>query len=473
MSAMSAVRGLQARNPAGSNAAPRAAGDVLVRAGPSRFLGLDYGTSGARVTVIDEDANIVEEHKTSYDIQLGGKASPLAWQRSLETLFGAVSKLSKDNLQSIAIDGTSGTAIIVGGNGTVLTPVAKMYNEPQAAGALDAVKAIAPSEHTVLSANSTLAKAFAFLMDVGIDRQSRDDSPGSPGSTSEWNLMHQADYIGYLLHRRIGHSDWNNTLKLGFDPAAERYPPWLVAADDVYGIVPKHVHAPGSPVSVIDPAVAEAFSVNKGCVVCAGTTDSIAAFLAAGVDSPGQAVTSLGSTMAIKLVSEHEVNSSEYGVYSHRLPGTWLVGGASNTGGAVLRQLFTDDEVAELTARMDIDTPTNTDYVVLPAVGELFPVRDPSLAPRLEPRPEDDAVFLQGIFEAMSRTEATAYGLLERLGATPVREIKTAGGGARNDKWLALRRREIGLEAISAAEYGEASYGAALLGKRGVANLGA
>lgn len=121
--------------------------------------------------------------------------------------------------------------------------------------------------------------------------------------------------------------------------------------------------------------------------------------------------------MAIKLISEREVNSSEYGVYSHKLPGpVWLVGGASNTGGAVLRQLFTDDELVALTARMDIDTPTGTAYVVLPAVGELFPVRDPDLAPMLEPRPEDDAVFLQGIFEAMSKTEATAYALLERLG---------------------------------------------------------
>ncbi len=466
------MRALQRSIPTVNPTSPRAAAGVRVRAGSNRFLGIDLGTSGARVTVIDEDANIVEEHKTTYDAHLGGKASPLAWQRSLETLFDAISPLSKDNLQSIAIDGTSGTAIVVDGNGCVLTPVAKMYNEPQAAAALDAVKAIAPSEHTVLSANSTLAKAFAFLMDSSIEQQHCGGTEIQGTSTSTWNLMHQADYVGYLLHKQIGHSDWNNTLKLGFDPAAERYPPWLVATKDVYRIVPKRVHAPGSPVSVIDPAVAEAFSVNRGCMVCAGTTDSIAAFLAAGVDSPGQAVTSLGSTMAIKLVSEREVNSSEYGVYSHRLPGTWLVGGASNTGGAVLRQLFTDGEVAELTARMNIDSPTNTDYVVLPGVGELFPVRDPDLAPRLEPRPEDDAVFLQGIFESMSRTEATAYKLLEELGATPVREIRTAGGGARNDKWLALRRREIGLEAIYAAEYGEASYGAALLGKRGVVELG-
>jgi hypothetical protein len=53
--------------------------------------------------------------------------------------------------------------------------------------------------------------------------------------------------------------------------------------------------------------------------VCGGTTDSIAAFVAAGVDQVGQAVTSLGSTMAIKLLSAARVDDAAYGVYSHRL----------------------------------------------------------------------------------------------------------------------------------------------------------
>lgn len=37
---------------------------------------------------------------------------------------------------------------------------------------------------------------------------------------------------------------------------------------------------------------------------------------------------------------------------------SWLVGGASNTGGAVLRSFFTDQQLRELTERMDIDAPT-------------------------------------------------------------------------------------------------------------------
>ena len=55
-------------------------------------------------------------------------------------------------------------------------------------------------------------------------------------------------------------------------------------------------------------------------------TDSIAAFVAAGVQQPGEAVTSLGSSLAVKLLSEARVDDAATGVYSHRLGDTWLVG---------------------------------------------------------------------------------------------------------------------------------------------------
>lgn len=90
--------------------------------------------------------------------------------------------------------------------------------------------------------------------------------------------------------------------------------------------------APGSPVACVTPAAAAAYGLPASCLVCAGTTDSIAAFVAAGVTETGQAVTSLGSTMAVKLLSKNRVDDARFGVYSHRLGAGWLVGGASNTG---------------------------------------------------------------------------------------------------------------------------------------------
>ena len=75
---------------------------------------------------------------------------------------------------------------------------------------------------------------------------------------------------------------------------------------------------------------------------------------------------------------------------------SWLVGGASNSGGAVLRQLFSDQQLAQLSAAIDPSQVSPLDYYPLPAAGERFPVNDPLLAPRLEPRPEDDTQFLHG-----------------------------------------------------------------------------
>lgn len=40
-------------------------------------------------------------------------------------------------------------------------------------------------------------------------------------------LLHHADWVARLLHGVVGVSDWNNALKLGFDPDIPDFPPWL------------------------------------------------------------------------------------------------------------------------------------------------------------------------------------------------------------------------------------------------------
>ena len=183
---------------------------------------------------------------------------------------------------------------------------------------------------------------------------------------------------------------------------------------------------------------------------------------------PAQAVTSLGSTLAIKLLSETRVDDARYGLYSHRIGDAWLVGGASNTGGAVLRQYFSDEQLAALTPRMDAGQPTGLDYYPLTAPGERFPVNDPALQPRLEPRPADDAAFLQGMLEGIARIEAQAYRLMAEKGSTPVGKVYTAGGGAKNPVWTELRQRALGVPVAPSAQ-AEAAFGSALLARQGAA----
>ncbi|EJK64218.1 hypothetical protein THAOC_15070, partial [Thalassiosira oceanica] len=220
-----------------------------------------------------------------------------------------------------------------------------------------------------------------------------------------------------------------------------------------------------------------------------GTTDSNAAFLAARGPRPeyGTAVTSLGSTLAIKMLSRTFVEDASRGVYSHRFPrfGTggggddgeeeaWLIGGASNVGCAVLRQEdFSDDELASLSAGIDPDVPSPLSYYPLPGVGERFPVADSAREPVLEPRPGSRGEYLHGILQGISDVERDGYRALGDLGSDPARPavVLSCGGGARNDMWLRMRERRMGVlygdgdrgGEVRRADNTEASYGAALL----------
>jgi sugar (pentulose or hexulose) kinase len=208
--------------------------------------------------------------------------------------------------------------------------------------------------------------------------------------------------------------------------------------------------------------------VNPDCLVRAGTTDSIAAFLAAGACRPGEAVTSLGSTLVLKLLSERPVASARHGVYSHWHGDMWLAGGASNAGGAVLRQHFTDQDLTALSAAIDPTIPSGLDYYPLPAAGERFPYNDPAMPPRLEPRPTDRARFLQGMLEGLAHIEAEGYRKLVELGATPPARVLSSGGGAGNTAYRAIRRRLLGVPVEPVAQQ-EAAYGSARLAALGSA----
>jgi sugar (pentulose or hexulose) kinase len=226
-------------------------------------------------------------------------------------------------------------------------------------------------------------------------------------------------------------------------------------------LLPK-VRRPGAAVGPIAPTVADRLGLPPAVMVRAGTTDSIGAFLAAGATAPGEAVTSLGTTLVVKLVSDVRVNDPARGIYSHRLNGRWLAGGASNTGGGALLSVFPAGAIARLSAAMDPKTDTGLDYYPLARPGERFPVADPALQPRMTPRPENDTLYLQGLLEGIARIESDCYAALANLGAPMPVRILTAGGGAANAEWTAIRRRILGVDVLVAPQT-EAAVGMALL----------
>jgi sugar (pentulose or hexulose) kinase len=412
-------------------------------------LGIDVGTSGARIASRGRDGALLAMSTAPINAPLADGTrrlqDPQLWWKALQQAFAALD-LKNTRVLALAVDGTSGSILPVDDKGDPLT-LASMYDDVADAELLNRVAAFAPPETAALGSTSPLARALAM-------------EPSAKG------ILHQADWIAGKLSGRFDVTDENNALKSGYDPVARRWPEWIAKTGFDLKRFPKVVPA-GERVGSIMPDVASQLGLPTDVAVVAGTTDGCAAFLASGANDAGDGVTSLGTTLTLKLLSATPVFAPQFGIYSHRIGNQWLAGGASNSGGGVLASLFSRDDIVRLSALVDPAKPTGFDYYPLARPGERFPINNPQFAPRLSPRPNEDHLFLQGVLEGIAAIEAQGYAKLAELGASPLASIRSVGGGAANAAWTVIRLKALSVPAKN-AESEHAAMGTARLAWRGI-----
>ena len=425
-----------------------------MRTGPDCYVGLDLGTSGCRAIAIDADRHIVAQARTplppsQHPSPGASQQNPQDWWQAACATLRKLNAEGAGNIRALSVDGTSSTLLLCDRNGTPVTP-ALMYDDRRARDQARLLADAGPDDSPALGPGSALAKLLYLQTLVPHGKAA--------------HALHQADWINGKLSGVFGRADENNVLKLGYDPVTGQWPEWTAGLPFPTSLLPR-VQAVGTPLGTVADDVARQLGLAKDVLLVAGTTDSNAAALAAGIERPGDAVTSLGSTLVLKLNSDRPLSSTRYGIYSHRIAGGWLVGGASNTGGAVLRQFFTDAEIARLSEQLNPAQPLGLGYYPLPGVGERFPRSDPDMQPRLEPRPNNRRDFLQAILEGIADIEAEGFTRLAELGAPLPRRVFSSGGGAVNEAWRQIRQRRLGIPVLRAAQT-EAAFGAALLARR-------
>ncbi len=413
---------------------------------PRVAAGLDFGTSGARLCVIDRRERCLFESSLRY--AHARRQGCRDWERALWELLGAMPPDLRARVDALSLCATSGSVLWAGRDLRPRGPVL-MYHEHR--------EADFPADHT--GPLDGLAR-LAWLW----------NQRAGPESLHDALALHQADWLFARLRAgglaQGGISDWHNALKSGADPARCAW--GEVASSQAFATRLPRIVAPGSRVGRVEPLLARRLGLPQGLRLVAGTTDANAAFLASGADRPGLGLSSLGSTLALKLLSPQRIDAPQHGVYSHRFGALWLVSGASRAGGAVLRMLFDDARLRELSTRIDPEADSPLDLVPLPGMGERFPQANPALLPRLEPRPADDVQYLHGLLQALARIEAAGYARLTQLGAPRPDVVLSSGGGAGNAAWTRLRERALGLP-VRAARRTEAAFGAARLALLGTA----
>lgn len=420
------------------------------------FVGVDFGTSGCRAIAIDEARHVVADAR----IELPPPLQPAAgaqtqkaeiwWHGFLELIQKLLVQLQQFRIRSICIDGTSGSLLVCDPNGEPME-AAMMYHDASSQTHAEQLRILAPPDCAVHSPTSSLSKALAYAEKYGPQMK-------------RLRLLHQAEWLSAKLTGQYGIHDENNVLKLGYDPVKRHWPDWI-RQRPFDGLVLGEVIPSGQFIAGVSASAAKLTGLPAGTRVIAGTTDSTAATLASGISKTGEACTSLGTTLVTKILSDKAVFDANYGLYSHRLDNLWMVGGASNSGGNVLKNFFTADEMQALTEQVDPSSPTGLEYYPLLTPGERFPVNDPCFEGNMTPRPTQDFRFFQALLEGIAGIEQRAYALMQSLGTPSLSRVVTIGGGAKNSAWQQIREQRLGVP-VTISEQPEAAFGTALLALR-------
>lgn len=428
-------------------------------------VGIDIATQDVRVVVCDGNGGVrafsTEELPVPERPRAGWSEQDAAvwWPRVASALRQVTDDLgpAAGGIVSLAVSATSGTVVLVDDHGEPVGP-ALLYDDQRASSEAERARDAAPRRWDSLglrvSASFGLPK-WAWLL----------TQPELAGRARR--ACHVPDLVLAHLTGAPPPTDTSHALKSGYDPLKGE---WVEEAMDALGIPRRLLPEVAPPTAVAGAVSAEAASCTglpAGCRVRLGMTDSCASQLAAGADQPGRFVSVLGTTLAVKGATVDLLHDPTGAVYSHRHPdGWWLPGGASNTGGAALREGFAGADLADLDGKAADHGPARFVSYPLLGSGERFPFVQREAEGFRDGSPDGEVDAYRATLEGVAFLERLSFAHLHALGARLQPPLAVVGTGSRSRTWNAIRATTLGLPLV-VPERAETSFGACVLAAAG------
>jgi sugar (pentulose or hexulose) kinase len=402
----------------------------------SYFIGIDIGTQGARVVMLDNAGFQLSAKEEVFPLNENSRLeqSPDIWweacTRLIPQLISDVKQyIQLDQIKAVAVTSTSGTIIPIDHNFNPLHQ-AIMYSDPRSADEAFFCKKIAEKEmeygYTAFNASSGLPKMKWFLNHF-------------PDQSSQlYKFIHAADFITGRLSGEYNVTDHSNAMKSGYDIHEFKWPAYIIDQIGMRKEWLQEVKPSGTQIGIIKPALMRDWGLTTDVIVTTGLTDGCASQIAAGAVSPGQWNTTIGTTLVIKGVTKKEIIDPSGAIYNHRHPsGYWMPGGASNTGADWVSKLFADEDLQALGVQANLNLPAKSLAWPLLQSGERFPFIAPQAVGFW---PDGDLVErFTACMEGVAFIERYAYEKIAQLCGERIERILSAGGGSNSDTWLKIR----------------------------------
>jgi gluconokinase len=439
--------------------------------GADVVLGVDIGTTSAKAVAFDVDGRELSRGEASYPLlepepgQAVQDAAAVV-DGTLAAMRAAVrgARDAGARIAALSFSGAMHSLVGLDGDGRALTPLIT-WGDMRATEQAERLRAEHPDLHdrtgTPLHPMAPLAKLLWLA----------EHEPDTFAATRRWVGIKELVMARLAGAWAVDHSIASGTGLLNLRELDWDGEALAVAGLDAGKLSPL---VPATERLALEAAAASELGLEPGLPIVVGAADGPLANLGVGAVQPGVAACSIGTSGALRLTVESPGIDRRHSVFCYALtPGRWILGGAINNGGLVLR--WAGEALAP-------DLGPHPEAALLELAAEVAPGSDGLLmlpyllserAPHWSSEPRGAYVGLTRHHGRGHLVRAALEGVCLQLAlvlasmrdaGNEVREIRATGGFARSALWRQMLADALGMPIGFPGGHEGSAFGAALLG---------
>ena len=429
------------------------------------LLGVDFGGSSSKATLLDENGRVCaeasQEYPTYYPKNGWAEQDILYSYNALVANVREILRISRirpEEIAALALDAATHTAVLVGEDGK---PVRRAiyWTDSRAAEEAQWLKAEMGDDlrnecYNGVSSLWTLPQLMWL----------RKHEPETLLKTRR--IMAVKDYVRYLL---TGDYATDQIEAMGFMLLDARSGAWSPRLCELAGV--SHVEMPPivDPMSVMSPLTARAQAdtgLTARTQVIAGATDTVMEVYASGAISEGQATVKLATAGRICSMTDRAVVDPRLVTYRHVVRGLWYPGTATKscaTSNRWFRDTFGGQYDEMSAAAAEIPRGCEGLFFHPYLQGEITPYLDDRLRASFTGAAgfHTRAHFNRAVLEGVAYSMLDCFEVLRELGIAPA-EAAAIGGGAKSPLWRQILADMLNIP-LRTVGHVDSSLGSAML----------
>ena len=438
------------------------------------LLGIDFGTGGCKITLIDTDGRALNSYSGEYPTihQKPGWAeqNPADWYAVMCDILRQIKPWEQGNIIGLALDSYTHGAVLLNDKLKVIRPTI-IWTDQRSVKECEYLNA----KHRSLvfkTAYQMPAPTWTLPQMMWLNN----NEPETLARTK--HILFVKDYVRFLITGEIACDCIESQGTLFWDM---KQGCWSEKLCEIAGIPFKALPAIGKPTDIAGKITSKAATetgLPEGVPVVMGTSDSAVEDYAAGAVEPGQCILKLATAGNVNVMTAEANPHPETLTYSHVVPGMWYTVTATNAA-AVCQRWFRDNfcsaEAAQakraglnvydlLDREAELSPPGSNGVFFHPyLMGERSPYWDPNLRGSFTgmSMSTNKGDCLRALLEGVVFSLKDCYRTIEKMGLN-THEFILIGGGAKSGIWSRIVC-DVFNAPVKCPVSCDASFGSALL----------